>query len=311
MGKIETDHTGSGGGITLSSDGTSLLLDGTAVGGGGGPDLFAENYDGTSTKPVVTGTNSVAIGMAHASGADSFSAALQDSTTTYGSQGTNSITMQRQAKSTSYYGLALGLYAVNTATYGGLAIGGITQVTGNYSNAIGSDCLSTEAYSTSLGRSAKSDIIGKMAYTGGRVNNATGSSQQGTYVLIKQTTNSTQTVLTTDGSGTSQNTRNRMFIGASTAYAFTGMVVGRETGSTGDLAAAWQVQGLVKTASHGGPTLVTKVINVVDNTPSWGFDIVTFNVTTGVVGIDFLVTGQASKNIHWVATITTTELINP
>ena len=36
MGKIETDHTGSGGGITLSSDGTSLLLDGTAIGGGGG-----------------------------------------------------------------------------------------------------------------------------------------------------------------------------------------------------------------------------------------------------------------------------------
>lgn len=36
MGKIELDHTGSGGGITLSSDGTDLLLNGTAVGGGGG-----------------------------------------------------------------------------------------------------------------------------------------------------------------------------------------------------------------------------------------------------------------------------------
>ena len=36
MGKIEIDHTGSGGGITLSSDGTDLLLDGTAIGGGGG-----------------------------------------------------------------------------------------------------------------------------------------------------------------------------------------------------------------------------------------------------------------------------------
>ena len=35
MGKIEIDHTGSGGGITLSSDGTDLLLDGTAIGGGG------------------------------------------------------------------------------------------------------------------------------------------------------------------------------------------------------------------------------------------------------------------------------------
>lgn len=35
MGKIEFDHTGSGGGITLSSDGTGLLVDGGAVGGGG------------------------------------------------------------------------------------------------------------------------------------------------------------------------------------------------------------------------------------------------------------------------------------
>tara|TARA_R110001632_G_scaffold56550_1_gene138420 strand:- start:946 stop:1863 length:918 start_codon:yes stop_codon:yes gene_type:complete len=294
----------------LSATGSgSITIDGATPGGGGGPDLFAESYDGTSTKPVVTGTNSVAIGMAHASGADSFSAALQDSTTTYGSQGTNSITMQRQARSTSYYGLALGLYAVNTATYGGLAIG-FNTVSGNYSNAIGSDCLSTETYSTSLGRSAKSDIIGKMAYTGGRVNNTKGSSQQGTYVLMKQTTDATQTALTTNGSGTGT-ARNRMFIGANTAYAFTGMVVGRETGSTGDLAAAWQVQGLVKTASNESPTLVTKTINVVDNTPSWGFDITTFNVDTGVVGIDFLVTGQASKNISWVVTITTTEVINP
>jgi len=36
MGKIQTDHTGSGAGITLSSDGTALLLDGAAIGGGGG-----------------------------------------------------------------------------------------------------------------------------------------------------------------------------------------------------------------------------------------------------------------------------------
>jgi len=35
MGKIQIDHTGSGAGITLSSDGTSLLVGGTAVGGTG------------------------------------------------------------------------------------------------------------------------------------------------------------------------------------------------------------------------------------------------------------------------------------
>ena len=36
MGSVNLDNTGSGSAITLSSDGTSLLLDGTAIGGGGG-----------------------------------------------------------------------------------------------------------------------------------------------------------------------------------------------------------------------------------------------------------------------------------
>jgi len=63
MGKIELDHTGSGGGVTLSSDGTDLLLDGTAIGGGGGggADLYAAETTG-STDPTATGTLSVAIG---------------------------------------------------------------------------------------------------------------------------------------------------------------------------------------------------------------------------------------------------------
>ena len=36
MGAINVKHTGSGADIALSSDGTNLLLDGTAIGGGGG-----------------------------------------------------------------------------------------------------------------------------------------------------------------------------------------------------------------------------------------------------------------------------------
>lgn len=35
MGSVNLDNTGSGSAITLSSDGTNLLLNGTAVGGGG------------------------------------------------------------------------------------------------------------------------------------------------------------------------------------------------------------------------------------------------------------------------------------
>ena len=48
MGKIEINHTGSGGGVVLSSDGTDLLLDGSAVGGGGAAaytiDTKTDNY---------------------------------------------------------------------------------------------------------------------------------------------------------------------------------------------------------------------------------------------------------------------------
>jgi len=368
MGSVNLDNTGSGSAITLSSDGTSLLLDGTAVGGGGGdPALYRDNAS-SATTPIATGANAVAIGTgadalatgaiaigensyasssanrglslgrnsyvngseatavgsycnatgtyanafghnatsagqdssaigkSYASGTDSFAAAIADNTATYGAQGN--------------YAQAIGYHAKSTGSRG-LSVGPCISSGGFDAYALGAWSEATQRYSWALGVSVKSDIIGKMAYSGAKVNNTTGSSQQGTYVLMKQTTDATQATLTTNNSGTSNTSRNRMFIGANTAYAFTGMVVARETGSTGDLAAAWQVQGLVKTASNESPTLVTKVINVVDNTPSWGFDIAIFYEDTGVAGIDFLATGQASKNIHWVATITTTELINP
>lgn len=56
MGKIELDHTGSGSGITLSSDGTDLLLDGTAIGGGGGGGASAQTIDiKTADYTVVSG----------------------------------------------------------------------------------------------------------------------------------------------------------------------------------------------------------------------------------------------------------------
>jgi hypothetical protein len=62
MGAINVKHTGAGADIALSSDGTSLLLDGTAIGGGGATlELYAENPS-SPTAPSATGTNAVAIG---------------------------------------------------------------------------------------------------------------------------------------------------------------------------------------------------------------------------------------------------------
>ena len=58
MGSINLKHTGSGSDIALSSDGTSLLLNGTAVGGG------SANAIATTTVPVAgqTNTGTLAIG---------------------------------------------------------------------------------------------------------------------------------------------------------------------------------------------------------------------------------------------------------
>ena len=57
MGKIQIDHTGSGAGITLSSNGTALLLDGAAVGGGGG----GGDYVHISTTAITSSTASVEV----------------------------------------------------------------------------------------------------------------------------------------------------------------------------------------------------------------------------------------------------------
>ena len=157
MGAINVKHTGSGADIALSSDGTSLLLDGTAIGGGGGgPDLFAENYDGTSTKPVATtGANAVAVGLAYASGTNSFAAAIGDSTSTYGAQGASALAMGWQAKTTANYGISMGLRAVNTASSIGVSIGNDCTNSGAGGIALGRNCQSTQSYAAAFGKLRK------------------------------------------------------------------------------------------------------------------------------------------------------------
>lgn len=138
MGAINLDNTGSGGAITLSSDGTSLLLGGSAVGGGGSPDLFAESYDGSSTKPSATGTNSVSIGKS-SSAAATESMALKGGTV-YG---------------TSQDAFAVGGLVYNNAI-GGFAIGQAAQVSANYGLALGyqSNSINVESVAVGMSRAA-------------------------------------------------------------------------------------------------------------------------------------------------------------
>lgn len=196
MGKIELDHTGSGSGITLSSDGTDLLLDGTAIGGGGGADLYAANESSPTAQPSATGANAIAIGdSATASGADAV--AIGDGSTSSStrsiaigynstSSGITSTALGPSANASGFYGTALGynaraasggfnsVVAVGTAYASGAdsfaaAIANNTSsygATGANSVAIGYQAKATSADSIAIGEAAQS--TGARAYALGR-----------------------------------------------------------------------------------------------------------------------------------------------
>jgi len=196
MGAINLDNTGSGGAITLSSDGTSLLLGGSAV-GGGGADLYAANESSPTAQPSATGANAIAIGDSSvASGqrgtAIGFSALASGFNSVSIGNGeannSNSIAIGLSSLSTAGQSTAVGYNAVsvgssshastdsyasgslsfaaaignNTSTYGAkntnsVALGRLAKATGAYSVAISSNTYSGSATASGSGAVAIGD----------------------------------------------------------------------------------------------------------------------------------------------------------
>ena len=316
MGKIEIDHTGANAGITLSSDGTSLLLDGTAI-GGTALELYAENPS-SPTAPSATGTNAVAIGSesvsaglrsislgdSYASGTDSFAAAITNNTSSYGATGANSVAMGNLAKATSYYSISIGWN--NSAGNRSLAIGGQGSTAGDNSVCVGTwQSNISNAYSAAVGGGKASDrgVQNRWAY--GLVSApAVGAAQGGLHVEYAQTTDATPTVLKTNSSPV--NTQNQVILPNNSAYAFHGTIVARQQASAGTACAAWKIEGLIRREANAASTvLVNSALTVLDNTPAWGM---AFSADTTNGGLKIEVTGAASTNIRWVATINTSEV---
>jgi len=129
MGSINLKHTGSGSAIALSSDGTSLLLNGTAIGGGGGgADLYSANESSPTAQPSATGTNAIAIG---------------DSATASGS---NAIAVGKNSSSSGSYSFA-----------------GFGSANGNYSVALGLSTSANSERSVAIGNGAGTAAIKTVA----------------------------------------------------------------------------------------------------------------------------------------------------
>ena len=168
MGSVNLDNTGSGSAVTLSSDGTSLLLDGTAV--GGSPDLYAENPS-SPTAPSATGNNSVAIGSgAVASGASSVSIgqgadATADQALAFGlnSQATAVKSLAFFGDAGSTYSTAIGYNSSNQQAKtrtgaGAMALGG------SYASGVDSFAAAIANNTSSYGATgANSVVIGRLS----------------------------------------------------------------------------------------------------------------------------------------------------
>tara|TARA_R110000796_G_scaffold74662_4_gene167931 strand:- start:1366 stop:2988 length:1623 start_codon:yes stop_codon:yes gene_type:complete len=177
MGSVNLDNTGSGSAITLSSDGTDLLLDGTAIGGGGGgADLYAAETTGSSD-PTASGTLSIAIGSgATSAGLRAVSigrgatAAGQDNVAIGSSAAVNSgaskgIAIQGNVSG----GGGAGSIAIDgtTTANGTVAIGRNVYIQAQYSVALGynSKIRATASYGTALGYNAIAYGSGSTALT--------------------------------------------------------------------------------------------------------------------------------------------------
>ena len=276
----------------------------------------------------------MALGGSYASGTDSFAAAIANNTSSYGATGSNSVAAGYQGKASGTYSAAIGYQSLASANYS-LALGGQSTASGvssvvvggggntansqyasvlggllNYALAYGATVLGGQnnradgQYSVATGtRATTRTIYGRAVHASGRFN-ADGDAQTSTFVLRSDTTGATPEALTTNNS--SAGTDDQIILPNNSAYAFHGTIVARQQASQGTACAAWKVEGLIRREGSAGTTvLVNSATTVLDNTPAWGMAL-SADTTNG--GLKIEVTGAASTNIRFVATIYTSEV---
>lgn len=268
-------------GRNTKSSGTSSVAIGS-VANATATSALALGYSATAT-----GNYATALGRSRSTGTDSFSAAIGSSAIAYGASADNAV--------------ALGETAIASGLQSFAAGGTGAQATGTRSVAIGgAQATASGDYTIALGWAGVPQDR-KMGYSQLRFA-ATGDAQLGTVVLATSTTDATPAVLSSDNYTAS----NIVILPNNSAFAFHGTIVARQDAASGTDCAAWKIEGLIRREGSAGTTvLVNSATTVLDNTPAWGMAL-SADTTNG--GLKIEVTGAASTNIRWVATIHTSEV---
>jgi len=293
------------------------------------------NNSGNGGSKAVTGSGAMALGGSYASGTNSFAAAIADNAATYGALGANSVAIGYRAKASgSFSSIAFGSDAVSSGR-ASIAIGEGATASADSAVCFGEDSTASGAnssvlggldntasalrsvvlngyqntasydYSIASGANSKSDKWAKVSHAGGQFSSQ-GDAQTGTMVLRSDTTDATPEALTANNLTAA--TTNQVILPNNSAYSFSGTIVARQQASAGTASAAWKVEGLIRREGSASTTvLVNSATTVLDNTPSWGMSL-SADTTTNGGGLKIQVTGAASTNIRWVATINTSEV---
>jgi hypothetical protein len=310
---------------------TALGYNAVAAGSGGnataltnsyasGADSFAAAITNNTSSYGATGANSIAMGyQAKATGSTNGSVAIG-----HNAQATSreTVAIGSSAYASGSGGVALGGYfgssnqarATGTASFAVAGYNGVGGSTDTTAAGLGSIAMAggyaQQNQSVAIGAFAHANVRGKVAWSSYPLTNSYGATQSGNYVLSNSTTDATATKLVTDYDWTSAGSINQIVLPNNSCYGFTGTVIARENSAQTNDFAVWEVKGgAVRGASASTTALGSYNINVVSkSTGAANWDIaLSADTTNGAVAIT--VTGEASHNIRWVATINTTEVI--
>jgi len=219
------------------------------------------------------------------------------------------------------YSVAVGYINVSTSDTS-ICLGANNTSSGVVSVAIGYFNTASASYSTSIGgrnntaSGTDSVVVGGsygttrsaygFAYGGNPIATTSGASQLRKFILGRQTTDTTATVLAANTSAASSS--NQVNLANNSAFFFKGTVIANVTG--GGNTKGWTIEGVIKrganaasTALVGTPTVTSSYAE--SGASTWSVA-VTADTTNGCLAVT--VTGQASTTIRWVASIETTEV---
>jgi len=339
-----------------TSDGTAnqvLTTDGSgavtfADAGGGSPDLFAENYDGTSTLPSATGTNalalqdgavasanrSIAVGRdavssgnyavalgVYTDAINSFGTALGYKAQTASSDYATALTNSRASGSNSF----AAAIANNTSSYGAtgsnsISIGQNAKATGVRAYALGRNSIASSTGSYSIGDDTTASQLYAMAYGKKAKSDVQGKHAFGTFTVessgdiqgglhVLYVNTTDATAVALSTSNSAASTTNQVILPNNSAYSFSGTIIARESAAAGSDYASWEIKGaLLRDANAASTVLGNGIQNKLYATSGASAWAIALTADTTNGGLAITVTGAASTNVRRVAPVNTSEV---